>query len=138
VERALHPQVDMPDQKIISITPQGAEEFYRWLESQVDEEGHVKFDFFNQYSFLNKVNFFKFLPDDKIITKLKEQLLISAMRLERFNKAREEMIQKKVDVYRIRIIEYGIEVEKLRKEWLLSLLAEKGIKGVAESVGMEG
>lgn len=138
VERALHPQMDMPDQKIISITPQGAEEFYRWLESQVDEEGHVKFDFFNQYSFLNKVNFFKFLPDDKIITKLKEQLLISAMRLERFNKAREEMIQKKVDVYRIRIIEYGIEVEKLRKEWLLSLLAEKGIKGVAESAGTEG
>jgi hypothetical protein len=48
------------------------------------------------------------------------------------------MNQKKVDVYRIRIIEYGIEVEKLRRGWLLSLLAEKGIKGVAESAGMEG
>jgi hypothetical protein len=37
------------------------------------------------------------------------------------------MIPKKIDVYRIRIIEYSIEVENLRNEWLQGLLAEKGI-----------
>ena len=126
VKRNVRPQDDMPDQKIISITPEGSEEFYRWLESQGEEEGHVKFDFFTQYPFLTKVNFFKFLPDDKIRAKLAEQLRISVMRLERFKAAREEMILKRVDVHRIRIIEYGIAVEELRNEWLQGLLAEKG------------
>ncbi|MDD3023819.1 MAG: PadR family transcriptional regulator [Syntrophomonadaceae bacterium] len=127
VVRSIRPQEDVPDQKIISITPRGIEEFYRWLESPEEEEGHVKFDFFNQYPFLTKVDFFKFLPDDKIIAKLEEQLSISSLRQQRFHKAWEEMIEKRVDEYRIHIIKYGIEVEKLRSTWIQGLLAEKGI-----------
>lgn len=126
VERSVHRQEDAPDQKIVSITPQGSEEFYRWLESGEDEEGHAKFDFFNQYPFLTKVNFFKFLPEEKIREKLLEQLHISDMRLERFYQAQEEMVNKKVDEYRIRIIEYGIEVEKIRATWLQDTLAGLG------------
>lgn len=125
VVRSLRPQQDMPDQKIVSITPRGAEEFYRWLESSEEEEGYAKFDFFNQYPFLTKVNFFMLLQDKKIIAKLEEQQHISEMRLERFNQAWQEMIDKDVDMHRIRIIEYGIEVEKLRWKWLENLLAEK-------------
>jgi len=129
VVRSLRPQQDMPDQKIVSITPRGAEEFYRWLESTEEEEGHAKFDFFNQYPFLTKVNFFMFLQDKKIIAKLEEQQRISQMRLERFNQAWQEMIEKEVDIHRVRIIEYGIEVEKLRWKWLANLLAEKRTAG---------
>ncbi|MEQ8175438.1 MAG: PadR family transcriptional regulator [Syntrophomonadaceae bacterium] len=131
VIRSLRPQQDMPDQKIVSITPLGAEEFYRWLESTEEEEGHAKFDFFNQYPFLTKVNFFMFLPDEKIVAKLEEQQRISRMRLERFNQAWREMIEKEVDIHRIRIIEYGIEVEKLRCTWLTNLVVEKKKAGWA-------
>jgi len=133
VERSLRYKDDVPPQKLVSITPAGAAEFYRWLESSEEEEGHTKFDFFNQYPFLTKVNFFKFLDEDKIIAKLTEQLLISTKRLERFHQAREEMIHKRVDEYRIRIIEYGIDVEELRSAWLKSILAEHGI---TEPLGM--
>jgi len=35
-------------------------------------------------------------------------------------------VQKKVDEYRIRILEYGIEVEKIRSAWLQDTLAELG------------
>ena len=36
------------------------------------------------------------------------------------------MVQKKVDEYRIRIIEYGIEAEKIRSAWLQDTLAGLG------------
>lgn len=134
VERSLRPQEDIPDQKIIQITMEGSQEFHRWLESQEEEEGHAKFDFFTQYPFLTKVNFFKFLAPEKAVAKIREQMDISARRLERFDEARREMILKKVDVNRIRIIEYGIEVEKLRTAWLTDLLDEKG---GADTAGME-
>ena len=62
-----------------------------------------------------------------IVEKLLEQLFITKRRLERFKQAREEMIHKKVDKYRIRIIEYGIEVEELRYAWLQDILAEHGV-----------
>jgi DNA-binding PadR family transcriptional regulator len=128
VKRHLRRQRDVPDQKIVSITPLGAEEFRRWLESDEEEEGHVKFDFFTQYPFLTKVNFFKFLSEEATVGKLREQLRISRARLERFEQAREEMLAKRVDHYRVRIIEYGIEVEKLRTRWLREMLAEKGVQ----------
>lgn len=129
VERSVRYKEEVPPQKLVSITSTGVEEFRRWLESTEEEEGHTKFDFFTQYPFLTKVNFFKFLNDEKIIEKLMEQLCISNKRLERFHQAQEEMIHKKVDEYRIRIIEYGIEVEKLRSAWLTDILAEHGING---------
>jgi len=135
VERSLRYQEDIPPQKIVSIMPPGIEEFYRWLESGEEEEGHTKFDFFTQYPFLTKVNFFKFLDDEKIITKLNEQLQVSASRLDRFYRAQEEMIHKRVDVYRIHIIEYGIEVEKLRAAWIKNILAQHGM---TELPRMEG
>jgi hypothetical protein len=34
------------------------------------------------------------------------------------------MIQKRVDHYRIRIIEYGIEVEKVKVLWLKEMISE--------------
>ncbi|HRY12068.1 MAG TPA: PadR family transcriptional regulator [Syntrophomonadaceae bacterium] len=126
VERSVRRQEDVPDQKVVSITSRGTEEFYRWLESDQDEEGHAKFDFFTQYPFLTKVNFFKFLPEERIKEKLLEQLHISGMRLDRFYQAQEEMVHKKVDGYRIRILQYGIEVEKIRSAWLRDTLAEIG------------
>lgn len=127
VERSVRHQEDIPDQKIVSITSKGTEEFCRWLESSEDEEGHAKFDFFNQYPFLTKVNFFKFLPQQEIRAKLLEQLRISGLRLDRFYQAHQEMTQKRVDEHRIRILEYGIEVEKIRSAWLQDLLDEPSL-----------
>ncbi|QGT99456.1 hypothetical protein SYNTR_0863 [Candidatus Syntrophocurvum alkaliphilum] len=124
VEREIRAQQDMPDQKIIKITPQGIAEFNEWLESEIDEEGHSKYDFFNQYPFLTKVNFFMFLSDADKLKKLKQQLEISDMRLRHFNEAREKMVQKKVDVNRTKIIEYGIDVEKLKIKWLEQFILE--------------
>ncbi len=42
------------------------------------------------------------------------------------------MTHKKVDWHRIRILEYGIEVEKIRSEWLQDLLDETGLNKKTE------
>jgi DNA-binding PadR family transcriptional regulator len=124
IERKTRSQEDLPDQKIIYITSQGREEFNGWLDSMIDEEDKTKFDFFKQYPFLSKVNYYKHMPPEKAWLKFKGQLEISLKRLGRFNEAREEMIQKRVDHYRIRIIEYGIEVEKVKVAWLQEMISE--------------
>lgn len=122
IEKKIRSQDDLPDQKIIYITPQGLEEFNNWLESTLDEEDDTKFDFFKQYPFLSKVNYYKHLSQDKRLAKFQEQLEISKNRLRRFYQAEEEMIQKNVDQYRIQILQYGIEVEKVKAAWLQQMI----------------
>ncbi len=124
IEKKIRYQDDLPDQKIIYITLEGLNEFYEWLESRADEEDDTKFDFFKQYSFLCKVNYYKHLPKDRVLDKFRAQLEISSSRLTRFREAKEEMIQKNVDHYRIKIIEYGIGAEKVKVEWLKEMIAE--------------
>ncbi len=122
IERKTRVQNDLPDQKIIYITEQGLDEFQAWLDSSLEEEDNTKFDFFKQYPFLSKVNYYRHMPPDKARLKFQSQLDISLNRLCRFQEAREEMIQKRVDYYRIRIIEYGIEVEKVKAAWLQDMI----------------
>ncbi len=124
VERQISRQDNLPDQKIISITPEGERDFYEWLHSDSQEQDTTKFDFFKQYPFLNKVNNFKYLDNEHIQEKLKQQLQICNNRTERFNQAVKNMTAHGVDKYRVNIVEYGIEVEKVRFKWLKSLLGE--------------
>lgn len=116
-----------PTRKLTHITETGKNEFLSWLESDSDEKDTVKFDFFYQYPFLEKCNYFKHLSPEKVKTKVEKQLSLSQKRLQRYEKARESMLRKGVDKYRIAIINYGIENERLRIAWLEGLkeLADK-------------
>jgi DNA-binding PadR family transcriptional regulator len=124
IERTIRPQAALPNQKITHITPRGREVFLDWLDSGEDEENNTKFDFFKQYTFLSKVNYYKHMPDQKALAKFQEQLELSERRLQHFGEAREAMIRKDVNWYRIKIIEYGIETEKVKIAWLKELIAE--------------
>lgn len=124
IERKVHIQTSLPNQKITHITSQGLEEFLSWLASNEDEEDDTKFDFFKQYSFLSKVNYYRHFSNEKAVAKFTNQLEISNQRLQRFCEAREKMLSKGVDWYRIKIIEYGIHVEKVKIEWLKEVLAD--------------
>lgn len=124
IKRRIMKQDNLPDQKIISITPKGEEDFYHWLTSDSLERDTTKFDFFQQYPFLVKVNNFKYLDNAHIQEKLKEQLQVCMCRIERFNQAHKNMITHDVNKYRISIVEYGLEVERVRIKWLRNLLTE--------------
>lgn len=124
IERHISKQDNLPDQKIINITSEGEKDFYQWLLSDSQERDTTKFDFFKQYPFLVKVNNFKYLDNEHIREKLIDQLQICNSRIERFNQASKNMTNHAVNKYRINIVEYGLEVEKVRIKWLKNLLTE--------------
>lgn len=108
--------------KVIHLTEAGQQEFMEWMLSDSDAKDTVKFDFFYQYPFLEKCNYFKHLNPSQRQDKINNQLNISNQRLKRYRKACERMKQRKVDPYRIAIIEYGIKSETLKIAWLEELV----------------
>ncbi|MBF7082929.1 PadR family transcriptional regulator [Desulfallas sp. Bu1-1] len=111
-----------PSKKLLNITEKGRAEFLRWLMSGEGENESVRFDFFNKYTFLNKCNFFNYLEPREARDKLSKQLELMESKLENLQKARNSMVQKAVQTHRIRILDYGIEVQKVKVKWLKEML----------------
>lgn len=114
-------QEKSPNRKMISITPKGELEFENWLRSDTDESENIRYDFFGKYNFLYKVMHFKELSPDEIQQKLERQTKLMREKLDNFVRARENMQKRKVDPLRIHILNYGIEVQKVKVEWLNKL-----------------
>jgi len=113
-----------PSRKMISITLKGAAEFDHWLRSDEDENEDIRYDFFGKYNFLYKVMHFSDLSREDILKKLDRQIGLMKEKLDNFVAARESMQKKKVDPIRIHILDYGIEVQKVKVEWLNRLRLE--------------
>jgi len=111
---------DRPSRKVIHLTEAGRQQFLDWLMAAEDEDG-VKFDFFYQYPFLERCNYFKYLDTEQVELLINKQIALSGQRLERYRAARESMIQKGVDRFRLAIIDYGISSEEMKIEWLKTL-----------------
>ncbi len=116
-----------PHRKVIHLTESGRQEFLDWLTAN-DDEDEVKFDFFYQYPFLERCNYFKYLDATQIQQLINKQMALSRQRLERYRTARQSMIRKGVERFRMAIIDYGIMSEELKLEWLKSL-SEGGSAG---------
>jgi len=112
------PQERLPNKKLIYITGKGKHEFLLWLRSAKNEQAGARYDFFNEYRFLNKCNFFNHLPATESAAKLQAQLEEAEKSLESLLVARWSMVRKKVAGHRIKILDYGIETQKTRIRWL--------------------
>ncbi|MFZ5596695.1 MAG: helix-turn-helix transcriptional regulator [Bacillota bacterium] len=115
-------QEKVPNKKVIYITPKGREEFLEWLLSGEGENDPVRFDFFNKYEFLNKCNFFNHLDAGAAMDKLSAQHDLVSGKLENLLRARESMVRKGVAPFRIKILEYGIGVQKVKVKWLEEMM----------------
>lgn len=131
VEREVVQQDKAPNRKLITITPRGREEFYQWLRSETAEKEYIRYDFFHRYGFLYKVNHFKKMSREERLAKVDQQLVQMEEKLANLESAWVDMNQRKNDPYRILILEYGIEVQKTKIEWLRRLRAAV----VAENLG---
>lgn len=131
IEREVVQQDKAPNKKIISITSKGEEEFNNWLKSDAEEVEYTRYDFFSKYGFLYKVNYFNKLDRDTILTKIDKQIKQMEAKLGNFVIAEEDMTERKVDSYRILILQYGIEIQKAKIKWLQRLKREvlKGNQG---------
>ena len=118
------PQEKSPSRKMISITPKGESEFESWLRSDTDENENIRYDFFGKYNFLYKVMHFKELSEEETRQKLDRQIKLMNEKLDNFIRARENMQKREIDPLRIHILTYGIEVQKVKIEWLHKLRLE--------------
>ena len=121
IVREVVQQDKTPNRKLIKITPLGEADFDNWLRSDTEENENIRYDFYSKYAFLNKVNHFNKLSNQEVLEKLDRQLKLMEEKYTNFVKARDSMLNKKVDRFRVFIIEYGIEIQKAKIEWLKRL-----------------
>ena len=121
IERNVIHQEKAPSRKVISITRKGEEEFDRWLGSEAEEMEYIRYDFFSKYGFLYKVNHFSKLEADEALDKVDKQISRMEEKLDNFYTAEQDMTQRGVDPFRVLILQYGIEVQKTKLDWLKRL-----------------
>lgn len=125
VRKEIVHQQKSPNKKIYHITDRGREEFLRWLTGPEDEADPVKYDFFMQYSFLMKCNFFEHLSRDERVVKLEHQIEDAKQKVAEYERIREEMRERGLNEYKIKIVEFGIETQQLRIRWASELLNDE-------------
>lgn len=104
-------------------TEKGKEEFFKWINQL--QEGEVSgFDFYEAYPFLEKCTFFNHLSPEETLSLVENQLTIEKAKLEEFERVRGKMLERGVNRYRVRIIEFGIEFQKIKLAWLEQLRSE--------------
>lgn len=132
IVRETVPQEKAPSRKVIRLTPKGEEEFDSWLRSSAEEVEFIRYDFFSKYGFLYKVNYFHLLSTEEILEKIDWQISLMEEKLANFLAAEEDMRRRKVNYYRILILQYGIEVQKTKLAWLRKLREEVLRRAVKE------
>ncbi len=120
VEKEVEEKEVGPSRKILRITDKGSQEFKSWLVGDDGETnaGRPRYDFFKALPFLVKFNFCYELDGEHILRKINAQRLIHEKKLEDFLEARTSMIQKKLEINKIQIIDFGISLEKTILNWL--------------------
>lgn len=106
-----------PSKNIYKITERGREEFVQWLTGPGDEDDPVKYDFYMQYSFLLKCTFFEHLPKRVRTTKLKKQIEMALRKIDEYRLMRQDMSERGLQAYKLKIVDFGIELERLKIRW---------------------
>ena len=135
VRKEIVHQRKSPSKNIYHITERGREEFMDWLTGSVDETDPIKYDLFMQYSFLMKCNFFEHLSKDERVKKLKTQIESANQKILDYERMSEEMRARNLSDYKIRIVNYGIESQRLKIKWINDLLKSELGKSVRGTTG---
>lgn len=125
VNKEVVQQEKSPTKNIYHITKRGREEFLDWLTGTEGESDPVKYDFFTQYSFLMKCNFFEHLSRDERILKLEGQIEAAREKTAEYERVRDEMREKGLDDYKLKIVDFGIESQLLKVRWVEGLLKDE-------------
>lgn len=116
-------QESYPSRKILRLTEKGRLELYDWLQGDEDPDP-VAFNFFHTFPFLQKCNYFMHLPKGSALSQINSQLDKERVKADEFRRIRDGMLQRKVNWYRIRIIEFGISFQEAKINWLAGLADE--------------
>lgn len=133
-EGLLHKKVQSiegaPDRHVLYPTAKGRETFREWLESSTSEEDAMAYDFFLGHPFLLKCMFFKRLTRKEILGKFHAQRKTAEAKLKEFKRIRKGMIERRVDPFRIAILDLGMAQQRAKLLWLNRLLKKESRRKV--------
>jgi DNA-binding PadR family transcriptional regulator len=113
-----------PDRRVFHPTAKGRRAFEEWLEGSDLEQDDVAYDFLIGHPFLTKCLFFGRLAPRAVSAKLESHLAESSAKLATFRKIRDGMVARRVDAYRIAVLDLGIAQQRQKIRWLKDLLRE--------------
>jgi DNA-binding PadR family transcriptional regulator len=107
-----------PERRVFHPTDAGRRTFNEWLESPVEEEDEVAYDFMLGHPFLTKCLFFEKLPAAQVVRKVADQLEAGEAKLADFRRIRKGMVERGADSYRVAVLDLGIAQQRERVRWL--------------------
>lgn len=117
-------QEKSPPRKVFHITEEGRKEFYSWLFAGCESPEYITgFDFFQVFPFLQKCTYFNHVSKDKALKLVDFQITAEKVKLDEFKRVKDKMLERKVNRFRIDIIEFGITFQQTKLAWL------EGLKG---------
>jgi DNA-binding PadR family transcriptional regulator len=123
IRKEIVPREGAPSRHKYFITDAGRAAFAAWLESDEGEDRSMRYDFMRKDEFFTRCNYLRHMDKKRAVAKMERQIRMVESTLEDFRAARERMVDKNVDPYRIKLLEYGIRSQDARLEWLQDFLA---------------
>jgi DNA-binding PadR family transcriptional regulator len=111
-----------PRKHVYSITPAGRRQVLAWLTRADGGQRPARYDFFHRDPLLARVALFRHLSDDQIKAMLRKETAEAEARCGDYTGVRVRMAARKVDPYRIRVLEFGLRYHRLRCAWIRELL----------------
>src|SRR5262245_57254952 len=112
-----------PTKHLYRVTDDGREAFARWLDGDAPADAAERRSFFWRDEFLQRASFFDRLPAPAAEKQIRARLDQTEERAARLESALSELDPGAGDPYRRMIVEYGVRLQRMRREWLEELLA---------------
>jgi DNA-binding PadR family transcriptional regulator len=106
---------------VFHVTARGRARFLAWLGTEVAEEDDVTYDFLLGHPFLAKCMFFAHLRPAERRAKLAAQRAAATAKLADFIRIRAGMVERKVDPFRIAVLDLGVAQQRAKIAWLRRL-----------------
>jgi DNA-binding PadR family transcriptional regulator len=105
-----------PSKHLFRLTAAGRREFFQWLGASGGESAGLGLS--RKSDFLRRCAFFQHLDPDRVALHVRSEQGLVERTLLRL----EQLAQSEADPYRRKLVEYGIRVQRMRRQWLEELL----------------
>jgi DNA-binding PadR family transcriptional regulator len=110
-----------PSKHRYRLTAAGKREFFRWLGGE--GSGAPELEFCRRSDFLQRCSFFRHLDGDSVAAQVRAEQRVLQQSLARLEPLAQRLAGCEGDPYRRMVVEYGIRVQRMRRQWLEELLA---------------
>jgi DNA-binding PadR family transcriptional regulator len=110
-----------PSKHRYRLTAAGRREFFGWLAG--DRSGSPELEFFRRSDFLQRCSFFRHLDAEGVAAQVRAEQRLLQQSLARLEPLAQRLAECEGDPYRRMVVEYGIRVQRMRRQWLEELLA---------------